>query len=446
MIRRLTTYIHGNFRKRRYVVGIFLVCLGFMIIAPALAGRLWGNGDGRIGYYDLQSLISIINWIFLAVVCLLLLVSDTWLKNLLALLISLLLCLGILEIFLRIYDPFQFRVSAREIILPRNMRYVLKNDKISKCDPVIIHTKNTLGFRGPEYPIVPKSWYKIIFVGGSTTECFHISDGKDWPSAVGAMLRKRFPHIWYNNAGFDGHSTFGHLVLLHDILAPLHPQMIVFLIGWNDIGINTGNYYDVNALIDKKPTWRTVLVKHLKTFNAIDNLRRFGMTLSRAGARHEEIHFENGPFVDTDSSTVRMSLEQHASECIPGFARRIEMLCSLCVNSGIEPVFITQPSFIGEGIDSLTGADRGRLQLEKQRGNGKMYWEILELYNRAMVDKARACGAFSIDLAHLLPKKSEYFYDIGHFSNRGSQQVAEIVGAELSQHIAEKMPEGAAGP
>jgi len=94
----------------------------------------------------------------------------------------------------------------------------------------------------------PRTWHKIIFVGGSTTECFHISDGKDWPSAAGAMLKKQFPRIWHNNAGLDGHSTFGHLVLLHDLLLPLHPQMIVFLVGWNDIGITAGNYYDVNTL------------------------------------------------------------------------------------------------------------------------------------------------------------------------------------------------------
>lgn len=188
-----------------------------------------------------------------------------------------------------------------------------------------------------------------------------------------------------------------------------------------------------------------MFVKHSTTFNAIDNLRRFGMTRSRAGARHEEMHFENGPFIDIDSSAIQKSLEMHASECIPGFSQRIEMLCSLCVKNGIAPVFMTQPAFIGEGIDSATGADRGRLQLEKQQGNGKMYWEILELYKHAMIEKARECGAFTIDLAHLLPKNSEYFYDIGHFSNQGSLRVAEIVGAELLPRISGKMSGGNAG-
>lgn len=428
-----------NLQRRSWVIGALAAGVALLLITPPLADRFFGNGDGRFGFYSLDTLIPTIIGTLCAAIVALLLLSDTWLKNLAAMLIGLFFCFFVLEIFLRIYDPFQFRFHLKEISLPHNVKYIIRNEKISKCDSVIIHTKNSLGFRGADYPARPDSYYKIIFVGGSTTECFHISDGNDWPSLTGAMLQHQSSRIWHNNAGLDGHSTFGHLVLVHDLLLPLHPQMIVFLIGWNDIGNRTKNEYDVDGVLEKHRSWQFVFMKYSKTASLIDSMCRFFKTMTRIGARHTEQLFAQGPFIDIDEREVERALQDHADNYIPGFRQRIGALCALCRSNGIEPVFVTQPAFIGEGLDSLTGADRGRLQL-KNKVNGKMYWRILELYNRAMLDNARNCGAATIDLAHLLPKKSEYFYDIGHFSNRGSQAVAALMFAQLAPLVTQSQP------
>lgn len=52
----------------------------------------------------------------------------------------------------------------------------------------------------------------IISVGGSTTECFYISDDKTWTHILGMKLKSVFTRVWINNAGLDGHSTFGHII------------------------------------------------------------------------------------------------------------------------------------------------------------------------------------------------------------------------------------------
>jgi hypothetical protein len=63
-----------------------------------------------------------------------------------------LIVLVLLEIALRIYNPFHFRVKANKIILPANQKQVITNKINPRLDSIIINTRNSLGFRGPDTP------------------------------------------------------------------------------------------------------------------------------------------------------------------------------------------------------------------------------------------------------------------------------------------------------
>ena len=105
--------------------------------------------------------------------------------NLLLILLGCALAFIITEVALRAYNPFQFRVKGNKIRLPVffNYKFELKNTK--RLDKVVIHTKNSIGFRGEEEPEKPEKHLTIIAVGGSTTENFIITDGKTWPAILG---------------------------------------------------------------------------------------------------------------------------------------------------------------------------------------------------------------------------------------------------------------------
>ena len=53
-----------------------------------------------------------------------------------------------------------------------------KKSASEKLDEKIIHTKNSLGFRGDEPPDDFNPALTVVTVGGSTTESIYISDGK----------------------------------------------------------------------------------------------------------------------------------------------------------------------------------------------------------------------------------------------------------------------------
>lgn len=130
-----------------------------------------------------------------------------------------------LEILLGVFNPFGFRVKGDQIHLPALEKYEIKNDVSEKLDRLIIHTKNSLGFRGPEPPEGFDRVLSIVAIGGSTTEGFYLSDGRTWPDRLQKKLDQVFESVWLNNAGLSGHSTFGHLILMNDYIGKLRPKV-----------------------------------------------------------------------------------------------------------------------------------------------------------------------------------------------------------------------------
>ena len=157
-------------------------------------------------------------------------------KNFSLILLSLIFALSICEITLRFYNPFGFRIKGDNIVLPVNKTEILHHGKCTKIDALVVHHNNSLGFKGPEPPQDFADWLTVVAVGGSTTECLEIAADKTWPHQLGVKLQHDFNKLWLNNAGFCGHSTYGHYILMHNFIAKLKPKVAVFLIGINEVG------------------------------------------------------------------------------------------------------------------------------------------------------------------------------------------------------------------
>jgi hypothetical protein len=115
---------------------------------------------------------------------------NNLLKTLGVFLAGCLVALAGLEVLLRAYNPLEIRFRPDRIVLPVNKRYVIDNaGKFTKLPPSTLHTKNRLGFRGQAPPRDFPDYLTIITIGGSTTECFYLSDGrtswgKDSPASL----------------------------------------------------------------------------------------------------------------------------------------------------------------------------------------------------------------------------------------------------------------------
>jgi lysophospholipase L1-like esterase len=328
--------------------------------------------------------------------------------NLIALCIGLFLGAIVLEIGLRVVPPFERRIRGNTIVLPAHRQYHYSSGTLRGVDKTIIHTKNNLGFRGPELPADGLSRYlSIIAVGGSTTECTYLSDGKDWPALLADSLRTCFDSVWVNNAGLDGHSTYGHTLLLNDCIFKLQPRVILFLVGICDIGrSDTGEH--AAAQIKGSIRFNSVegMVKSVAAYSEIASLALDAYRYCRAALRglpHYSVNLL--PLYGVDSNNSGDDLIAYRTKLIPAYEQRLTALIDLAKSNGIVPVVITQPSYSGS----------------KQAESPVT---ILSLYNSATLRVGAAAQVPTIDLAHLLAENPDYFYDGIHFTNLGARAVA----------------------
>ena len=154
--------------------------------------------------------------------------------------ISLGLILGLLisEGLLRIYNPLPTRIVGSEIRLFSDYERkvsVQMDVEEGEYDKTIQYSTNAIGFRGENLPDSTTNYFKIFTVGGSTTECSLLDDSKTWSNLLQNYVKECSPRIWLNNAGIDGSSTWGHLILLQDHLLQYDPDVVIFLVGINDL-------------------------------------------------------------------------------------------------------------------------------------------------------------------------------------------------------------------
>jgi lysophospholipase L1-like esterase len=349
------------------------------------------------------------------------------------------LALGVSEFALRVYRPFGFRMRGNTLVLPANKVYDIRADQRSRSDQLdahVIHTKNSLGFRGPEPPADFADWLTLVAVGGSTTECFYLSDGRTWPERAAIRLRPELQKVWVNNAGLDGHSTFGHLLLTRQALVRLHPKVILYLAGLNDMFTDAPREFDQVA---QSPL--AEIANHSEIIATLLNLYRWRHTqrFEDLGAMPKPVSLRDRPRRSVPPA-VAERLWKEQNRRLEAFRDRLERLVALDREYGIEPVLITQPTLLG-GIDAHTGIDTRPMAVRLwEELDGGLAWRLLERYNDVTRQVGRKRRILTIDLARALPKDSTLFYDFFHFTNEGADRVGAIVHDALAPWLAARYP------
>ncbi len=360
------------------------------------------------------------------------------LRNLGVLLGGCLVALAVLEVLLRVYNPLEIRFRPDRIVLPVNKRYIFSNvDKFTKLPPTTKHTKNSLGFRGAPPPRDFRDYLTIITIGGSTTECFYLSDGRTWPDLLGQNLSREFNRVWVNNAGLDGATTYRHLILMEDYVVKLRPKVVLFLVGINEVGAGDLEAAARHPGHDLRQMWRALLYRS-EVYALGQNLSRYFMAQSR-GLHHTEIDLRKAGTLDhLPAGAASRMLQDYQTNSLPFFAQRLEKLIKVCRDHGIEPVLITQPTLYGPGVDPVTGVDLEAIKIGEQ--NGRFLFQAIDLYNGVTRQVAQKNGALLIDLARELPRNSAYYYDYLHYTEPGAEVVAGVVARDLEPFLAARYP------
>lgn len=340
-------------------------------------------------------------------------------KDILALSIGLGISLIILEVFLHFYNPFPSRFRGNKIQLKTNYkRNIIIEPRIKGLDSMIQYSANKLGFRGEDQPEGFDKYYSIITIGGSTTECSLLDDSKTWTAQLGNKLRRTHSKLWINNAGLDGASTYGHAILLDDYVLKLKPNMVIFLIGINDRGKKDFSKEDGN-LIDREESFFRKLIKKSEVANLINNFYLMYKT-HKANIGHNlssqqvKVTSDKGKVIKLDSVQLEKTLAPFRAD-LPAYKTRVSDLATKCLKHGIRPVFVTQPLLYG----------------------GE-YWEVMQLYNKSVIEICKELNIQCIDLANELKKDQDYFYDDMHYTNIGADSVSAIIYRQIDTIVSKQ--------
>lgn len=406
------------------------------------------------------------------------------------------------EAFFYLFDPFHIQTKPEAHFYPKankdqSYSFFIRNPYISedKVDPYIKVTRNKRGMRGEDFdPKVHK--HEVFFIGGSTTECIILSDGTTWVDLLKSNLEKD-PNIdmsdtWFGNGGVNGQSTFGHLFFVKEFYLKYKPKVFVFLLGANELNrfyldekhrplVDFGRKKDSNyhlihkarSLAEKQKDRELTYADHFWLFvheykdysNILLNLselRNREYTKKLANSYHHDLQLEKLNHLEVESFAgvnyefeVKLDkLEQKEvdqSRIKEELQKQIEFqeevkknyleLIKISKENGILPIFITQPTLYGPGVDPTTGVNLETMIIQSGNANfgqgltGKEMWQMTNSYNELLKTTARENNVPVIDLANLMPRDSKYYYDYIHFSKAGARKVANILSPFIKKHL-----------
>ena len=308
------------------------------------------------------------------------------------------------------------------------------------------YTTNSQGIRGPEFPR-RDSAYRILAIGGSTTENVFLDDTETWPHLVMQRLNQEEERgvVWVGNVGISGFRMVSHLKFVEE--SPLMEEVdaLVFLIGANDflhfLKSNLGgSELDKNerfqARLEKKISAKkkksvTPIFQHSPILNVmwrLWNRRMSGRQAEGPSGRHYQVRRINRQ--ESRISVTLPDLERPLQQ----YETLVRALVQLARGYRLRPIFITQPTLWGDNIsergrallwlgeiteDEYISAEAGRIGIDKHN-------EVL----------LRVCERMGVECINTesMHGQERYFYDGFHFNEPGAIELARLVSKHLLDH------------
>jgi lysophospholipase L1-like esterase len=325
----------------------------------------------------------------------------------------------------RAYNAFHSEVNPVKLyskIYKPNLQVVLKSEWRPEGDKYIAASEPRKFFTNEDGYITVSFDYKrnkeknkIIFVGGSITECNDVDEMFRFPYLTGKNLADKYGLVFDTlNYGVRGHTTQDSIVLLMYFHRYYEPQYLAIMHNLNDLSRLRSNltYKESN----KKPSIRQYAI------DAIEYMR-YKLNLAFLAVKFLEQHkiikvrFPGDHRPPTYiQKIVKEKIEVMGDEVFfeiisKQYKENLITLVEISRIYGITPVLITQPiGFVDEKHHS---------------------------FNKTLVGVSEAYKVPLIDLDGEMPEsRYKYFFeDKIHLSNEGSILAAEIISKKLAELI-----------
>ena len=280
--------------------------------------------------------------------------------------------------------------------------------------------------------------FRILCVGGSTTECTYLDDAETWAGRLMHTLNdgKSPGNVWVGNAGVSGFSTREHLKFIKesDLLTDI--DLVIVQPGINDLWrylakeetvIDFGRFAtnDRNASAPASTTWRPMWSRS-RVIQLYHTLRADPPVVDEAqieGVGGEEYRIRRARRAAATTVDTLPSLDAG----LVSYRDRIRKIIETCRARDIEVVFTTQPVLWTDDLIPEVAARCwfGWLESGEYLSLGTLR-RAMDAYNEALMMVCTEMHVACADLSSM-NGNPEYFYDDCHFTEAGAVEVARLL-------------------
>jgi lysophospholipase L1-like esterase len=358
---------------------------------------------------------------------------------------------------------FRFTLPTSYFIWEPHFKMVFNptQDVMPGVSGLSFFSTNSHGIRGDE--LMPSHTYRILAIGGSTTECLFLDQFETWPYLLQKTMNEKTSKkkVWVGNAGMSGKTTRHHLTAMQYLpMKEMKIDTIILLIGTNDFSIRLSRHesYDPHFLSkpeateqQKNETFAGGHPHHDVPFFKKTAIWQMLRKVERMGSRKKtKVHVQDK--AGKNYVTWRKHRQQAAkiinelpdlSSALEEYARNINKMIDIAQENSIRLIFITQPTMwkrdLPEELEALLWfGGIGDFQKE----SAKSYYSSEALatgiakYNDSLLSICHERQVDCVDLASIIEKDTTIFYDDVHFNENGARKVSRI----LSNYILSQDP------
>lgn len=339
-------------------------------------------------------------------------------------------------------------------VWPPNFRVLTDPPDLHGVTPPGEFTTNSRGIRGPEFS--DEDRFRILCVGGSTAECMYLDDSEAWPHLLGERLKDISPHIWVGNLGRSGLAAKDHAVLLEHVPEASMADCWLVLVGGNDLGLRCRGRYEEQTshsfsrtFVYRRPglsgQLRSPFHRNLFLYRALQNVYLRIKVVLRTGEADAIVYQD----MEGDWVQRRQALREEGDakldwdrmpHWLTVYEAELMRMVRLARTEGKTLVFATQPALWAEDMP----AEHKDLCLGSQNPSGEWY-SLADLgrgmaaFNERTREVSAREGVLCVDLARLLPKSPDVFYDDLHFNEEGARRVARCLAEAVRPVVRERI-------
>ena len=300
-------------------------------------------------------------------------------------------------------------------------------------------TTSSLGYRGPPLGNASQE-YRILTIGGSTTECLYLDDSKTWADALMHSLNisRDGRRVVVMNVGRSGYSTDENALQAKYLIPQFKPDMVIMLSGANDLIMRllegdswTPYTDDFSKAFYATPAYS---IKSTFTYHVLFSLYVSFILKEKPQDSTGEIFTEKRAVRKT---LTEMNETPPLDASLKNYVMNVERIMNETRPRNITLVLITQPTSIhpnlSPGEDSLLWFS---CVSQQACYSPDAFSRMLNRYNSALL---AACegkqDTVCVDAAADMTGNSFYFYDDLHFNEQGARRLSNILSAAIRERV-----------